>query len=192
MDAAPWTIDELASRVAAALADDAYPGAPNGRVRDVPDQRAIRWYATRGLVDRPAAMRGRTALYGQRHLLQLVAVKRLQARGHSLAEVQARLTGATDETLTEIAELPAGQPVEAPALDRPRFWAERPAVAPLRAEPTPRDADSVDVLAAIRLDGGAVLLLPATGAPLDVPAIRAAARPLLDLLAAQSLTRHNP
>jgi DNA-binding transcriptional MerR regulator len=192
MDAAPWTIDELASQVAAVLADDAYPGAPNGRVRDVPDQRAIRWYATRGLVDRPAGMRGRTALYGRRHLLQLVAVKRLQARGHSLAEVQAQLTGATDETLSEIAELPTGAPVEAPAPDRARFWAERPAVAPPRVAPTRRDADTVEVLAAVPLEGGAVLLLPATGAPLDLPAIRAAARPLLDLLAAQRLTRHNP
>jgi DNA-binding transcriptional MerR regulator len=192
MDAAPWTIDELASRVAGALADDAYPGAPNGRVRDVPDQRAIRWYATRGLVDRPAAMRGRTALYGQRHLLQLVAVKRLQARGHSLAEVQAQLAGATDETLSAIAELPAGQPAAATAPDRQRFWAEAPAVVALRAEPPRRDPDTVEVLAAVPLEGGALLLVPATGAPLDVPAIRAAARPLLDLLAAQRLTAHHP
>ena len=40
---AVWTLDELASRVAAALASAAdagdYPGAPNGRVRDVPDRR---------------------------------------------------------------------------------------------------------------------------------------------------------
>jgi hypothetical protein len=112
-----WTIDELAARVAAELAVD-YPGAPSGRVRDVPDRRAIRWYTTIGLVDRPLGMRGRTALYGPRHLLQLVAVKRRQAAGRSLAEIQAELTGATDRTLREIAR-PAGQPPSAAAAADP-------------------------------------------------------------------------
>src|SRR3954449_2818666 len=87
-----WTLDELVDRVRAALATE-YAGAPNGRVRDVPDRRAIRWYATRGLVDRPIATRGRVALYGPRHLLQLVALKRRQAEGRTLAEIQPELTG---------------------------------------------------------------------------------------------------
>ena len=91
-----WTLDELVRRAAAALAGPAYPGSPNGRVRDVPDRRTVRWYATIGLVDRPAAMQGRTALYSVRHLRQIVAVKRLQAQGRSLAEVQAELAGATE------------------------------------------------------------------------------------------------
>jgi len=51
MDATEWTLDELAARVAEALDGPAYAGAPNGRVRDVPDARAIRWYSTIGLVD---------------------------------------------------------------------------------------------------------------------------------------------
>src|SRR6266702_6605341 len=93
-----WTIDELGSRVALALSVD-YDGQASGRVRDVPDRRAIRWYTTLGLVDRPAAMRGRTALYGRRHLLQLVAIKRLQARGLLLAEIQQRLIGLPNSRL---------------------------------------------------------------------------------------------
>src|SRR5215470_10194755 len=97
-----WTIDELSAGVAGALTAD-YPGQSNGRVRDVPDRRTIRWYTTIGLLDRPAAMRGRTALYGRRHLLQLVAIKRLQANGQTLAEIQTELYGATDTTLTDIA-----------------------------------------------------------------------------------------
>src|SRR3954468_22885713 len=87
-----WTIDELGAQVALALSVD-YDGPPNGRVRDVPDRRTIRYYTTLGLLDRPAEMRGRTALYGRRHLMQLVAIKRLQARGLSLSEVQQRLVG---------------------------------------------------------------------------------------------------
>jgi DNA-binding transcriptional MerR regulator len=101
-----WNLDELAERVDAALAVD-YRGQPSGRVRAVPDRRAIRWYTTIGLIDRPVAYRGRTALYGPRHLLQLVAVKRLQAKGLPLVAIQQELAGATDTQLAQVAHLPA-------------------------------------------------------------------------------------
>ncbi|MFI7542554.1 MerR family transcriptional regulator [Actinoplanes sp. NPDC049599] len=136
-------MDELVERVRRALAAE-YPGAPNGRVRDVPDRRAIRWYTTTGLVDRPAGMRGRTALYGPRHLLQLVAVKRRQAQGHSLAAIQAELAGASDAELTIAARVPEellavdadAEPADGPA--RPRFWATAaPPPQPALAAPTP-------------------------------------------------------
>jgi DNA-binding transcriptional MerR regulator len=119
-----WTLDQLTEQVGTALAVD-YAGAPSGRVRSVPDRRAIRWYTTIGLVDRPAAMRGRTALYAERHLLQLVAIKRRQADGRSLAEIQTELAGATDASLRSIAQLPNGTPTtpRAPATPRAdRFW----------------------------------------------------------------------
>src|ERR687896_2416801 len=109
MEASRWTLDELAEQVDAALAVD-YPGQPSGRVRAVPDRRAIRWYATIGLIDRPVAHRGRTALYGPRHLLQLVAVKRLQAKGLPLVAIQQELAGATDAQLARVARLPATGP----------------------------------------------------------------------------------
>src|SRR5438552_14836888 len=101
-----WTIDQLGAQTALALAVD-YAGSPNGRVRDVPDRRTIRYYTTLGLLDRPAEMRGRTALYGRRHLLQLVAIKRLQARGLSLAAIQQELLGLNDASLRRLARLPA-------------------------------------------------------------------------------------
>jgi len=140
---APWTLADLTDRVAAALAVG-YDGQRSGRVRDVPDQRAIRWYTTLGLVDRPAAMRGRTALYGRRHLLQLVAVKRLQAEGRSLAEIQVELAAAGDERLERIARLPAMAPAasggEAAAQPRPSV-PPRAAFAAAPAEPAPPAAD---------------------------------------------------
>jgi DNA-binding transcriptional MerR regulator len=106
-----WTLDELAGRVETALAVD-YHGQASGRVRAVPDRRAIRWYTTIGLIDRPVAHRGRTALYGPRHLLQLVAVKRLQARGLPLVSIQQELAGATDAQLARVARLPASVAAE--------------------------------------------------------------------------------
>jgi DNA-binding transcriptional MerR regulator len=182
-----WTLDELLERVSAALTAE-YSGAPNGRVRDVPDRRAVRWYATTGLVDRPSAMRGRTALYEKRHLLQLVAVKRLQSQGRALAEIQAELAGASDTTLATIARVPeglldsGGDPPPREAV-RPRFWAE-PAAAPAIAPPAPAPAAP---LTGVTLGGGAVLLVPGTPTTADYADIAAAARPLLDLLAARGL-----
>jgi MerR HTH family regulatory protein len=188
MEEPRWTLDELAERVDAALAVD-YAGQPSGRVRDVPDRRAIRWYTTIGLVDRPLAHRGRTALYGPRHLLQLVAVKRLQASGLPLVAIQGELAGATDDQLARLARLPATGPpapgpvvpaaapaapaggadaalplAAAPRAPRPMaFWHERPAAAG-PAAPTPpgvpsATGDGVATLRGVRLGEGATLLL---------------------------------
>jgi DNA-binding transcriptional MerR regulator len=71
----------------------------------------IRWYTTIGLVDPPLTRRGRIAQYGRRHLLQLVAIKRLQAAGRSIAEIQTALTGATDTTLERTAH-PGWSPLD--------------------------------------------------------------------------------
>ncbi|HZB29549.1 MAG TPA: MerR family transcriptional regulator [Streptosporangiaceae bacterium] len=156
MDGA-WTISELAELAGAALADD--PVRVNGRVRELPNERLIRWYTTIGLLDPPLARRGRTALYGPRHLLQLVAVKRRQAAGLAIAQIQAELTGATDDMLRDIARLPETVRPGAPGGDhgsdgytlaadpvtsarrprsRERFWAAVPAAgqAAVQAAPT--------------------------------------------------------
>jgi DNA-binding transcriptional MerR regulator len=124
-----WTIDELSARAAEALAVG-YEGVPSSRVRDVPDLRTIRYYTTLGLLDRAAAMRGRTALYGPRHLFQLVAIKHLQARGLSLAAVQERMLGKSDAALRKIAEPPGRKrDLEPPAPRDQSFW-RLPANAP--------------------------------------------------------------
>ena len=125
LDQASWTLDELVQRVAVCLADPAYPGAPDGRVRDLPDGRAVRWSPKTRLVDRPA-IQGRTALYHHRHLLQVVAVKRRQAEGCSLAEVQAELTGATDDTLRRVAAIARKSSPSHRSLNTPRPGAAEP------------------------------------------------------------------
>src|SRR5690349_4251613 len=127
MEAGRWTLAELVERVAVALTVG-YDGAASGRVRDVPDARTVRYYTTVGLLDRPAEMRGRTAYYGRRHLAQLVAIKRLQARGRTLAEVQEELVGLPDAALEGIAAVPAAaataavKSVDAAGRADGRFW----------------------------------------------------------------------
>ncbi|WP_327045029.1 MerR family transcriptional regulator [Microbispora sp. NBC_01189] len=135
-----WTIGELAERAADLLGSEL---RVNGRVREVPNERLIRWYTTIGLLDPPAARRGRLALYGNRHLLQLVAVKRRQAEGLSIAAIQAELAGATNAMLQRIAGLTeAPQPQAGPdhALAEPP---ELGAAGPGAAEPGRPSADTV-------------------------------------------------
>jgi hypothetical protein len=187
-----WTLDELVDRVEDALSAE-YPGAPNGRVRGIPDRRAVRWYATIGLVDRPIGMRGRTALYGPRHLLQLVAVKRRQAEGRLLADIQVELSGADDETLAAVARVPeALLALDGPYTDeitdtkRARFWATPPA-APAAVERASGRTPGTTRMGGVRLGGGAVLVLPGAPTDDDLTAIAAAAEPLLRTLAARGL-----
>jgi hypothetical protein len=193
-----WPLDELVRRAADALAEGGVR-APNGRVTPLPDRRVVRWYTTIGLVDRPTAFQGRTALYGARHLLQVVAVKRRQAEGRSLAEIQVELTGATDATLHRVAKVPdvllaTGVPGTAVAgVVRPRFWVDRPAAVaspPVAAVAPSHDLSTVDQMTplyAIPLHAGATLLLHAQPDSGDLAAVHAAARPLLDLLAGRGL-----
>jgi DNA-binding transcriptional MerR regulator len=177
----------------------------NGRVRDVPNERLVRWYVTVGLVDPPLSRRGRVAQYGRRHLLQLVAVKRRQAEGRSLAEIQAELAGATDEKLAAVARVPGTLPApEAPAVPG-RFWArqagraERHAaeragrpVAAAHGDPVDRGAVVAPggLVRGIRLAPGVTLLLDGAGRepdPDDLPEILNAAGPLLEELSRRRL-----
>ncbi|ACZ00042.1 putative transcriptional regulator, MerR family [Thermomonospora curvata DSM 43183] len=182
-----WTITELAAAAAAALGEE--PARVNRRVRDLPNERLIRWYTTIGLVDPPSGRRGRTALYGERHLLQLVAVKRLQAAGRSIAEIQAELAGAPNAALREIARLPS--PPDAPTPRKPapgrRFWTQA-AAAPQQAPNAP--AAQPVAMPAVRLAPGVTLLLEtAELGPADLAAIGRAAEPLLRELRRRGLCR---
>lgn len=187
---AEWTLDELVARVSVALGAADYPGAPNGRVREVPDRRAVRWYTTIGLLDRPSGMRGRTAVYGPRHLAQIVAIKRLQAQGRSLAEIQAELVGVADPVLQEIAGMDAQAPPTQKPEPRGAFWTQRvtaPAPEAVRATDETVRESTEGVLTGVALSGGAVLLLPTKPDHDDLAALRAAAAPLIELLAARGL-----
>jgi DNA-binding transcriptional MerR regulator len=187
------TLDELSAQVALALAEN-YGGSPNDRIRELPDRRTIRYYTTLGLLDRPQ-IDGRIARYGLRHLLQLVAIKRLQGHGLSLHEIQQRLFGLSDRELERIAQLPplanpgrkAGGDANDESPKRREFWKEPPAAPSAQlpgSEPEP-------VLAGLRLSEDVTLLLPLARAvdDADLQALQAAAAPLLKLLRVRRLLK---
>ena len=154
-----WTIAELTDRVAERLRGHEAP--VSGRVRAVPDQRTIRYYTTLGLLDRPVEMRGRTALYDRRHLVQLIAIKRLQGEGKSLAEIQATLAGAGRRELERIAAIGPAKPEDQKkiaAAARESFWLEPPSRAPApEPESAPAPAPESALCRPARAGGGAQL-----------------------------------
>jgi len=84
--------------------------AEDGRVAAEIDVRTIRYYQTLGLLDKPHRFEGRRAVYGFRHLLQLLCIRKLQADGHPLAMIQqsmaARTTSQLEAALCEAMKFP--------------------------------------------------------------------------------------
>lgn len=63
-------------------------------------ERNVRYYRTLGLVDAPAS--GGGAGYGEKHLLQLISIRLLQAQGIPLNRIRDLLFGRTIEELRQI------------------------------------------------------------------------------------------
>lgn len=213
MEPLDWTLDDLSRRVETALARlGPELGQHNGQVSEVPNARTIRYYTTIGLLDRPRSS-GRTAMYRRRHLEQLVAIKRLQARGLTLVQVQERLLGLDDAALTALAGLPddpawvADTSGSLPADESRRtqsFWSAQPsapaatknsagtnpsAAGLARATPRSRTAPAARSAAGLQLEDGVTLAFPAAR-PIrqdDLEALREALRPLVDTLRARGL-----
>jgi hypothetical protein len=193
----PWTILELTELAAETLAvtrptgPGGGPARANGRVRDVPNERLIRWYVTVGLVDPPLSRRGRVARYGRRHLLQLVAVKRRQAEGRSLTEIQAELAGATDEALAAVARVPdTGPALPAGPAAPSRFWVRQPESGAADLGDRGAADAPAGLVHGVRLAPGVTLLLDGADrepGPDEVTEIVNAARPLVRKLADRGL-----
>lgn len=131
MDDVEWTMDELLEQVRSVLPGLVADGQPRYKVTDLPDARTVRYYVSLGLVDQPSGRRGTFALYGRRHLLQLSAVKKLQAEYLPIKKIEAMLAGASDAELEGL----LGGPLAVAELTRP---APRAASAPHSfADPSP-------------------------------------------------------
>jgi hypothetical protein len=201
-----WTLPDLSARVAVALAT-ADLSQDSGRVRDIPNARTIRYYTTIGLLDRPLSFDGRTALYGPRHLLQLLAIKHLQSQHLTLEQIQHRLLGITDAALCAIShytpshsDLTSSPPTPPPApspASKEAFWLREPApIGDVEPAPSPPQklARYPALLRALSLHPDVSLVLSPHSSPLthqDMEAIEAAAAPLLRLLEARKLIQRS-
>lgn len=93
-----WKLDELAEKSQHFLGAE----GESNRIQWKPNGRQIRYYTTLGLLDKPFGGRGQGATYGPKHLLQLIAIKRLQHQGLKLAKIQPILAGLSTGKLTEL------------------------------------------------------------------------------------------
>jgi DNA-binding transcriptional MerR regulator len=132
-------------------------------------------------------MQGRTALYSKRHLLQLVAIKRLQAKGRTLGELQKELVGLTDSVLARIAQLPSEDLQNLPERRSNAFWQERPV--PLEKRDPQQTQKAIPWQGVPLSDDVTLLLRPMRALEEDdVEAIQSATEPLLKLLEKRHLS----
>ena len=113
--------------------------------------RTVRLYATEGLIDRPGKD-GRRAVYGQRHLLQLLFVRSLARRGLSLSAIAPLVVCSDQDLQDQLQQLDDGTP----ALTPPDATNE--ALAYLQ---------SIQTSAAPSADQSSSSLLPLLGSPLS-------------------------
>lgn len=193
-----FPIEELRRLAVVALDLSGYAPAESARIRAIPDVRTIRYYTTLGLIDGPAEMQGRTAFYTLRHVEQLVAIKRLQARGLTLADVQQEMLGLSAAKLARLADLPdelekrssqdpVAKKVATPsrvAEPEPAFWKRVPKDS---RQSESGSGDGADRVWRIKLDEHTTLEVNALASGIDVAKIREAARPLIDELLRQQL-----
>lgn len=185
------TLTEFAD--AAALAVEASGATPENRqAKAVPAERMVRYYTSRGLLSRPGT-RGRALVYGRRHLLELVAIKRLQGEGLTLDEIAERLEDLSDGQLATLAAVPAeaipdglGDVEPGPARQARRagrFWEERPAPAEAGSDGFTRPLRLQPLLEIVLADSIRLLVDPNVASIPEPAALHAAAEPLLRLLA---------
>src|SRR6187401_2256291 len=94
---APWNARGLAAHVTA-LVDAAGVRPTNASDRAAPSARAVRFYVSNGLLDRPQGT-GTAATYNYRHLLQLLAIKIRHREGQTLDIIKHEMRDLTGDAL---------------------------------------------------------------------------------------------
>jgi DNA-binding transcriptional MerR regulator len=131
------------------------PSQSKYRVTEVPSERTIRFYTANRLVDKPAGRDGIHALYGYRHLLQVLAVKYLQSQHLQLVKIRSLVENISNRDLEllipEIAPATAAHRgiarEDRPAVDNSFFPQAFPFVVPQenRQQPPVEDSGNTSV-----------------------------------------------
>src|SRR5437899_3178578 len=94
-----YSVNELAETINQWCQEHRVEPLHNGAGQKV-TVRNVRYYQSLGLVDRPVSADGHG--FTERHRLQLVAIRLLQAKGLPLGKIQSLLYGRTEQELREI------------------------------------------------------------------------------------------
>ena len=93
------TIDQLLAASIQMLEQLGIEQDPQSRVSALPDLRSFRMYRSQKLIDDPNTKIGVAGDYGRKHVLQLVAIKAMQAQRLPLREIRTRLADMDESAL---------------------------------------------------------------------------------------------
>jgi DNA-binding transcriptional MerR regulator len=106
-------VADLADEAASILTESG-PSQDRGTVSEVPDERTVRYYQSEGLLSPAEEKRGTASVFGYRHLLQLLVVKKLQSEHLPIRKirelVQSRKESELERLLGIESDAPAGKP----------------------------------------------------------------------------------
>ena len=85
-------VAELAGEAAKVLAESGLAQV-RGTVSEVPDERTIRYYLAENLLSPAEDKQGTASVFGYRHLLQLLVVKKLQAEHLPIRKIRELVEG---------------------------------------------------------------------------------------------------
>lgn len=114
-----------------------------GTVTEVPDERTVRYYLTEGLVSPADDKQGTASVFGYRHLLQLLVVKKLQSEHLPIRKIRDLVDGRTERELERLLGTEGGAAVKKnEALSYLEQLLTKPPAAP-RSQPAPQAARRV-------------------------------------------------
>jgi DNA-binding transcriptional MerR regulator len=94
-------VTELAAGAAKILAESG-PLQERGTVRDLPNERTVRYYLSEGLLSPAVDKQGTASIFGYIHLLQLLVIKRLQAEHLPIRKIKELVVGRTERELERL------------------------------------------------------------------------------------------
>ena len=101
-----------------------------GTVTEVPDERTIRYYLTEGLISPAEDKQGTASVFGYRHLLELLVVKKLQAEHLPIRKIRDLVGGRTERELERLLGAEGGAAVKNEALSYLEKLLTKPTTAP--------------------------------------------------------------
>ena len=109
-----------------------------GTVTEVPDERTVRYYLTEGLVSPAEEKQGTASVFGYRHLLQLLVVKKLQAEHLPIRKIRDLVDGRTERELERLLGAEGGAAAKKnEALSYLEQLLTKPTTSPQSAQPPP-------------------------------------------------------
>jgi DNA-binding transcriptional MerR regulator len=127
-------VAELAGEAARILTESG-PAQARGTVSEVPDGRTIRYYLTEGLLSPAEDKQGTASVFGYRHLLQLLVVKKLQSEHLPIRKIRDLVDGRTERELERLLGAEGSPAVKNEALSYLEKLLTKPTPMPIRASP---------------------------------------------------------